>query len=47
VATSVGAMSRAEARHLLAEQQKDQLPVYVGRAFRTPEQQVAFLCRMR
>jgi hypothetical protein len=40
----LGAMSRAEARHLLAEQ-KDQLAVYVGRAFRTPEQQVAFLCR--
>ena len=39
----VGAMSRAEARHLLAEQ-KEQLGVYVGRAFRTPEQQVAFLC---
>ncbi len=41
----VGAMSRSEARHLLAEQ-KVQLPVYVGRAFRTPEQQVAFLCRV-
>jgi hypothetical protein len=41
-----GAMSRTEARHLLAEQ-KAQLPVYVGRAFRTPEQQVAFLCRVR
>ena len=40
----LGAMSRAEADHLLAEQ-KDQLAVYVGRAFRTPEQQVAFLCR--
>jgi hypothetical protein len=39
----VGAMSRGEARHLLAEQQA-QLRVYVGRAFRTPEQQVAFLC---
>jgi hypothetical protein len=41
-----GAMSRTEARHLLVEQ-KAQLPVYVGRAFRTPEQQVAFLCRVR
>jgi hypothetical protein len=40
-----GAMSRAQGRHLLAEQ-KAQLPVYVGRAFRTPEQQVAFLCRV-
>jgi len=41
-----GAMSRGEARHLLAEQ-RAQLAVYVGRAFRTPEQQVAFLCRVR
>jgi hypothetical protein len=40
----LGAMSRAEADHLLGEQ-KDQLAIYVGRAFRTPEQQVAFLCR--
>ncbi len=40
-----GAMSSTEARHLLAEQ-KSQLPIYVGRAFRTPEQQVAFLCRV-
>lgn len=40
----VGAMSRAQADHLLAEQ-KAQLPVYAGRAFRTPEQQLAFLCR--
>jgi hypothetical protein len=40
-----GAMSRREADHLLAEQ-KAQLPVYVGRAFRTPEQQVQFLCRV-
>jgi hypothetical protein len=40
----LGAMSRAEADHLLAEQ-KDQLALYAGRAFRTPEQQVAFLCR--
>jgi hypothetical protein len=40
---AAGAMSRAEADHLLAEQ-KAQLPVYAGRAFRTPEQQVAFLC---
>jgi hypothetical protein len=42
---AVGAMSRTEASHLLAEQ-KEQLGVYVGRAFRTPEQQVAFLCRV-
>ena len=42
----LGAMSRAEADHLLAEQ-KAQLPLYVGRAFRTPEQQVAFICRPR
>jgi hypothetical protein len=39
----VGALSRAEADHLLSEQ-KDQLAIYLGRAFRTPEQQVAFLC---
>jgi hypothetical protein len=42
---TAGAMSRAQADHLLAEQ-KEQLPVYVGRAFRTPEQQVSFLCRV-
>jgi hypothetical protein len=42
---AVGAMSRAQADHLLAEQ-RAQLPVYAGRAFRTPEQQVAFLCRV-
>lgn len=41
---ATGAMSRAQADHLLAEQ-RDQLAVYAGRAFRTPEQQVAFLCR--
>lgn len=41
-----GAMSREEAHHLLGEQ-KAQLAVYLGRAFRTPEQQVAFLCRPR
>jgi hypothetical protein len=40
----LGAMSRTEADHLLSEQ-KDQLAVYVNRSFRTPEQQVAFLCR--
>jgi hypothetical protein len=40
----LGAMSRAEAAHLLTEQ-KAQLPLYVGRAFRTPEQQLAFICR--
>jgi hypothetical protein len=38
-----GAMSRAQADHLLDEQ-RDQLAVYVTRAFRTPEQQIAFLC---
>jgi hypothetical protein len=41
-----GAMSRTQAAHLLAEQ-RAQLAVYVGRAFRTPEQQIAFLCRVR
>jgi hypothetical protein len=41
---ALGAMSRAQADHLLAEQ-KAQLPLYLGRSFRTPEQQVAFLCR--
>jgi hypothetical protein len=40
----LGAMSRGEADHLL-EEQKAQLAVYLGRSFRTPEQQVAFLCR--
>lgn len=40
----LGAMSRGEADHLLGEQ-KAQLAVYLGRAFRTPEQQIAFLCR--
>jgi hypothetical protein len=40
---AVGAMSQAEATTLLAAQ-KAQLPLYVGRAFRTPDQQVAFLC---
>ena len=43
---SAGAMSRAQARVLLGEQ-RDQLAVYTARAFRTPEQQVAFLCRPR
>jgi hypothetical protein len=42
----LGALSRAEADHLLDEQ-KAQLTVYLGRAFRTPEQQVAFLCHPR
>lgn len=41
---AAGAMSRVQARHLLDEQ-RDQLAVYVTRAFRTPEQQIAFLCR--
>jgi hypothetical protein len=40
----LGAMSRAQADHLLADQ-KAQLRLYLVRAFRTPEQQVAFLCR--
>jgi hypothetical protein len=40
---SLGAMSQAQATALLAEQQ-DQLFLYVNRAFRTPDQQVAFLC---
>lgn len=40
----LGAMSRAQADHLLA-QQREQLPLYLVRTFRTPEQQVAFLCR--
>lgn len=39
-----GSMSHTEAAHLLDEQ-RDQLALYVNRAFRTPEQQVAFLCR--
>ena len=39
-----GAMSRAQADHLLAEQ-REALPLYLVRSFRTPEQQVAFLCR--
>jgi hypothetical protein len=41
---STGAMSRAQAGALLAEQ-KDQLFLYINRPFRTPEQQLAFLCR--
>jgi hypothetical protein len=41
-----GAISRAEADHLLGEQRR-QLTLYLGRAFRTPEQQIAFLCRPR
>jgi hypothetical protein len=41
---ALGAMSRAEARLVLATQ-KATLPTYVNRAFRTPEQQVSFLCR--
>jgi hypothetical protein len=39
-----GAMSRAQADRLLALQ-RDQLDLYLKRPFRTPEQQVAFLCR--
>ncbi|WP_445149828.1 hypothetical protein [Baekduia sp. Peel2402] len=41
---AAGAMSRTQARHLLDEQ-RDQLAVYTTRAFRTPEQQIAFICR--
>jgi hypothetical protein len=41
---ALGAMSPAEATTLLATQ-KAQLPLYAGRAFRTPDQQVAFICR--
>jgi hypothetical protein len=41
---AVAAMSRAQADALLAEQ-KSQLLVYVYRSFRTPEQQIAFICR--
>jgi hypothetical protein len=40
----LGAMSRSEANYLLGEQ-KLQLTIYLGRAFRTPEQQLAFICR--
>jgi hypothetical protein len=40
---SLGAMSKAEASTLLSAQ-RFQLPLYLGRAFRTPDQQVAFLC---
>lgn len=39
-----GAMSRAQGDRLLALQ-RDQLDLYLKRPFRTPEQQVAFLCR--
>lgn len=41
---AIGAMSRAQADALLADQ-KSQLFFYVNRSFRTPEQQIAFLCR--
>jgi hypothetical protein len=40
----LGAMSRAQADHLLAEQ-RAQLDRYLTRAVRTPDQQIAFLCR--
>jgi hypothetical protein len=40
----VGAMSRAQADALLATQQA-QLDAYINHKFRTPEQQIAFLCR--
>jgi hypothetical protein len=39
-------MSRSLAR-VLPTAQRTQLPVDAGRAFRTPEQQIAFLCRPR
>jgi hypothetical protein len=42
---ALGAMSPAEAQLVLATQ-KATLPRYVLRSFRTPEQQVAFLCRV-
>jgi hypothetical protein len=41
---AVAAMSPAQADALLAEQ-KGQLLLYVYRSFRTPEQQLAFICR--
>jgi hypothetical protein len=41
---AVGAMSRAQAGALLFAQ-KSQLLLYVYRSFRTPEQQIAFICR--
>jgi hypothetical protein len=41
---SLGATSRAQADARLAEQHH-QLYLYVNRTFRTPDQQVAFLCR--
>jgi hypothetical protein len=41
---AAGAMSHAQAQHLLALQH-DQLDLYLKRPFRTPEQQVAFICR--
>jgi hypothetical protein len=41
---ALGAMSSAQSAHLLDEQ-RAQLGLYVGRAFRTPDQQVAFLCK--
>lgn len=41
---AVAATSRAQADALLAEQ-KRQLFLYVYRSFRTPEQQLAFICR--
>jgi hypothetical protein len=42
---ATGSTSRAQADALLAEQ-KSQLFPYLNRAFRTPEQQIAFLCRV-
>jgi hypothetical protein len=41
---SLGAMSRAQARALDAEQMAS-LPAFMGHTYRTPAQQVSFLCR--
>jgi hypothetical protein len=41
---ATGAMSRAQADRLLSIQ-RSQLSTYVVRPFRTPEQQISFLCR--
>ena len=43
-AVRLGAMSRAQARALYAEQTAA-LPAFMGHTYRTPAQQVSFLCR--
>jgi hypothetical protein len=43
-AVRLGAMSRAQARALYAEQLAA-LPAFMGHSYRTPAQQVSFLCR--